>query len=51
MDEDKDRKYAFLNPSFLLRFDFTFESLKWGVVVGALLATHSYNRYRDAKKA
>jgi hypothetical protein len=51
MDDETEKKYSFLRPSYLFRFEFTFESLKWGVVVGALLASHSYNRYGDMRRA
>ena len=46
-----ENKYSFLKPVHLMRFPFAFQSMKWGVTIGALLACHKFNRTRDIKSA
>lgn len=46
-----EHKYSFLNPVYLMRFPFAFQSMKWAVTIGALLACHKFNRTRSIKSA
>lgn len=50
-EESKITKYSYLNPQYVLRYEFTFKSMQWAFILGVFFGLHTHIRHRDIRRS